>query len=229
MAADHPATSRFVHVWDLPLRLFHWILTVLVTVSVVTGLTGGNAMIWHMRSGYAILVLVLFRITWGIVGSSNARFSAFVTGPGPVLRFARAAIARRRVFHAGHNPLGGWMVVAMIALLLVQAGTGLFANDDIFIEGPLYDLVSKRTSDELTGIHKTNIQILLALIGLHVLAVLYHWLALGDNLVTPMFSGRKRLPPGSSAAPPRLAATGFAAVLLAMSATVVWLLVTGFG
>jgi cytochrome b len=183
-----------VPVWDWPVRLFHWAVVVLVVVSVVSGRTGGNAMVYHMYSGYTLLGLVLFRLLWGVFGSSYARFSHFVRGPRSILAYAKTFFKNTPSYTLGHNPLGGLMVVVLLLLLLVQAGTGLFANDDIFIEGPLAMLVSKDTSDWLTGIHKTNINLLFVLIGLHVVAVLYYLLYKRENLITPMLIGNKDIP-----------------------------------
>ncbi|MEE4376133.1 MAG: cytochrome b/b6 domain-containing protein [Candidatus Competibacteraceae bacterium] len=183
-----------VPVWDWPVRLFHWAIVVLVVVSVVSGRTGGNAMVYHMYSGYTLLGLVLFRLLWGIVGSTYARFSHFVHGPRSISKYAKTLFKRTPSYTLGHNPLGGLMVVGLLLALLVQAGTGLFANDDIFIEGPLAKLVSKDISDWLTGIHATNIDLLFILIGLHVLAVLYYLLYKRENLITPMVIGNKDVP-----------------------------------
>src|SRR5512134_348932 len=122
--------ARLVRVWDLPVRLFHWLLVVLVVFSYTTGKLGGNSLQWHFRSGYCILALVLFRIAWGLFGSQTARFSDFIHGPKRVFSYARSLARGASMFHAGHNPMGGLMVVLMLVLLLVQATTGLFVDDD---------------------------------------------------------------------------------------------------
>ena len=127
-----------IAVWDLPSRLFHGLLVILVAVSFTTGTIGGNAMQYHEWSGFAILVLLVFRITWGFVGSRTSRFSDFVKGPAAVWRYANALVRGHSECYLGHNPLGGWSVLAMLLALLVQAATGLFANDDIITAGPLY-------------------------------------------------------------------------------------------
>ena len=212
--------------WDLPVRLFHWALVLLVAGSVVTGLLGGNLMVWHMRFGYAILALVLFRVLWGLAGSSTARFSDFLYGPRRVAGFAGALLKRREAHYLGHNPLGGWMVVVLLAALLFQASSGLFANDDIAIEGPLYPFIGKDLSDRLTGLHKLNIKLIYGLVALHVAAVLFHWLARGENLVRAMFSGDKQLPPETPGVPARFAGSGRALALAILSGLAVWLLVT---
>lgn len=188
-------------VWDLAVRVFHWALVALVVALIVSGKIGGNALDWHKRFGYAVLALVLFRILWGFVGGTHARFASFVRGPRHALSYLGEITGRTPArFYAGHNPLGGWSVVMMLLALGVQAGTGLFSNDDIMIEGPLFKLVSKETSDSITGIHELNAYVVFALVGLHVAAILYYWLVKRDNLVLPMITGRKPLPTGTAEA-----------------------------
>ncbi len=149
-------------------------------------------MIYHEWNGVAILLLVLFRIVWGFIGGQESRFKAFVRGPASVLGYASTLFQRESPRHLGHNPLGGWSVLMLLISLLVQAGTGLFANDDILTEGPLFDLVSKGTSDWLTGIHRLNQTVLLCLITTHVGAILFYLFFKRDNLIYPMFTGIKQ-------------------------------------
>lgn len=196
LASEVSVDTRSVAAWDAPVRIFHWMLALLMVFSVATGLTGGNAMVWHMRSGYAILTLVVFRVLWGFFGSTTARFSDFLYGPGRALAFIRDILARRPAHYLGHNPIGGWMVLLLLVLVFAQAGTGLFANDDISTEGPLYRYVSKEFSDQLTGLHKLNVKILYGLVALHVAAVFYHLLWRGENLMRAMFTGYKETSAG---------------------------------
>ncbi|HZX30980.1 MAG TPA: cytochrome b/b6 domain-containing protein [Rhodocyclaceae bacterium] len=184
------ALARTIRVWDLPVRLFHWSLVALLVTAVVTGKTGGNAMETHLWAGYGTVVLVVFRFLWGWVGTPYARFSHFVRGVPSVLAYGRELLWGRHTARPGHNPLGGWMVVVLLAALAFQAGTGLFANDDIVTEGPLVDLVGKDMSDYLSALHKLNFKILLALAGIHVLAVALYRVVKGINLVRPMITGR---------------------------------------
>ena len=179
-------------IWDLPTRLFHWLLVVLIGFLWFTGEQGVDWMVWHQRAGLTVLTLVLFRIGWGLWGSTTARFSHFLRGPRAAFAHARAFAGNRLRPEPGHNPLGAYAVVAFLLLLLVQTGTGLFANDDLFIEGPLYPLVSKDTSDRLTGIHYLNFNFVLALIALHVTVIFLYWLLRKDNLIKPMITGYKR-------------------------------------
>ena len=190
-----PAT-RMARVWDLPVRLFHWVLVLLMVASFTTGKLGGSWLQWHFYSGYLILALVLFRLVWGLIGSDTARFSGFIRGPAHVLRYGRSLLGGPPQFHAGHNPLGGLMVVLMLALLLLQASTGLFVDDDIATRGPLADKVADATVSLMTRIHKININLLLACVGLHVAAALFYLLVKKDNLIVPMFTGIKAVPNG---------------------------------
>lgn len=174
-------------VWDLPLRLFHWALALLVVAQIVTATIGGNALEYHAMGGYAILALLLFRIVWGFVGGTHARFSDFVRGPVTVLAYVKG----RTGTHAGHNPLGGWSVAAMLVSLLVQAATGLLANDDVMMEGPLVKHFPARASEIATAIHDVNAIVLLSLVVLHLAAVFFYLFVRKQNLIAPMVSGRK--------------------------------------
>jgi cytochrome b len=180
-----------VRVWDLPTRLFHWLLVALVAASFASGKIGGNAMIYHEWCGEAILALLIFRVAWGFIGSYPSRFRTFLAGPAAVFRYALTLLRRDEDRHLSHNPLGGWSVMAMLMILLVQAATGLFANDDIFIEGPLYTWVSKAASDRLTSIHRLNHDVIIVLVAVHVAAVLFHLVYKKENLIGPMITGRK--------------------------------------
>jgi cytochrome b len=174
---DHPSPStprRTVRVWDLPVRLFHWAIVALIVVSFVTGHVGGNAMRFHELSGFSILTLVLFRLLWGFFGGTHARFSDFVRGFAAARNYAVTLWSGRSAHYTGHNPLGGWMVLALLLCLLVQAGTGLFANDDIMTEGPLMKHISKELSDRVSLIHQINSYVLAVLVALHVAAALYY-------------------------------------------------------
>jgi len=183
-----------VKVWDAPVRLFHWLLVALVTLSVATGYLGGNVMRWHVWSGCTILGLLIFRVLWGFAGSTYARFAHFVRGPAAVRDYARRLRSRTPSYTIGHNPLGGWMVLALLACATLQAGTGLFANDDVATEGPLYPKIGKALSDSITAWHDANAVVLLVLVGLHVAAVLYYLWYKRENLVRPMFTGSKQVP-----------------------------------
>ncbi|MCS6943941.1 MAG: cytochrome b/b6 domain-containing protein [Sutterellaceae bacterium] len=214
-----------LRVWDLPTRLFHWALALLVVCSVVTAQVGGLWMDWHLRAGYAALALLLFRLLWGVFGSRYARFTQFVRGPSAVLAYLRALRTGGAAPQAGHNPLGALSVLAMLAALLVQAATGLFANDAIATEGPLAKFVSGSTSDFLTRVHKLNQYVLYTLVALHVAAIAFYRVIKREDLLRPMITGDRT---GVAGEPARddLAMRLRAALLLALAAGAVAYLVT---
>lgn len=178
------ATRSMVRVWDLPLRLFHWVLAALVAGSFITAKIGGNAMILHERLGVAILALLVFRGVWGLVGSRHARFASFVRSP------ARALASLKTGYSGlGHSPLAGWSVLALLGALAFQALTGLFANDDIAFEGPLAARVSGKLSHWLTDLHQDNESVLIGLIALHLIAIAWYAIVKRRNLVRPMLTG----------------------------------------
>jgi len=179
-----------VRVWDLPTRLFHWALVVCIVGSVITANVGGNWMNWHLRLGYTVLSLLLFRLVWGFVGGHWSRFSSFIYRPSTVLAYLRGhAQPEHRV---GHNPLGMFSVFALLFILLAQVGTGLISDDEIAFTGPLVRFVSGETISDATSYHK-NIGkfIVIALVVLHLLAIAFYRLVKKDNLVQPMVSGDK--------------------------------------
>ncbi len=228
MSTNNPASPALLQrlpVWDLPVRLFHWTVVILVTISWITGQIGGVAMIYHQWSGYAVLTLVVFRLLWGFWGGTQARFGDFVRGPRAALRYILGLLKGETAHYYGHNPVGGWMVILLLALLLIQAGSGLFANDNIFIEGPLYPWISKAASDFLTRIHRLNSDVLLIAIGLHVAAALFYLLVKGENLIWPLVTGYKWLPPTLPNRENRSASLWLAALLLGATAGGVYLLV----
>ena len=180
--------------WDLPTRAFHWALAVLVVFSFTTGKIGGPWLEWHMKSGYAILALLLFRVAWGFAGPSNARFTGFVRGPVAALGHARELVARRLTAKAGHTPLGGWMVLAMLVVLALQAGTGLFTNDESSHEGPLSRMVSNATVDRMSVIHGWNQWVVAAVVGVHVVAIAYYHVVLKANVTRDMVTGPTQVP-----------------------------------
>lgn len=212
------ATATIATVWDLPTRLFHWGLVLLVAGLWVSGKTG--ALNLHMTLGKAALALLLFRLAWGIAGSDTARFSQFVKGPRAVADYLRATRIGRPWPTPGHNPLGAFSVLALMALALVQAVSGLFTTDDILVEGPLTHLVSGHTASLLSSVHRIGFWLLLALVALHVAAIIFYRVAKREDLLRPMVTGRKRLAAGIR--PPRMADGRRALVLAAAAAALVW-------
>ena len=220
--------QRSVRVWDLPVRVVHWLIVALLVLSFVTGHVGGNAMRIHELSGFSILTLVLFRVLWGFFGSTHARFADFVRGIAAARSYAAALWSGRAVFHIGHNPIGGWMVLALLLCLLTQACTGLFANDDIMIEGPLMKYVSKETSDRISAIHEINSYVLMVLVAVHIAAALYYLWRKRENLIWPMLTGRKSVT-DEAVEDYRGGPIWLAAGLLALCVVFVWFVVTRIG
>ena len=204
-------------IWDLPTRLFHWLLVVCVIGAIISTKIGGNAMLWHGRFGLAIVGLLGFRLAWGVVGSHTARFAQFVRGPATI-----AAYLRGQWQGIGHNPLGALSVLAMLLVLLAQAATGLAANDDIAFTGPLYAAVSKDVSDALTGWHRRGEWAIFTLIGLHLAALLFYRFVKKDPLIRPMINGRK---PVTKTAPPTPRRAGPVALIVSLSigASTAWI------
>lgn len=175
-----------IKVWDLPTRIFHWSLAVAVAASLVTALIGGNLMEWHGRIGLFVLGLLAFRLVWGLVGSTYARFSDFLPTPRKLSAYLRGTWQG-----LGHNPLGALSVFALLGLMIWQASSGLFSNDDIAFEGPLADLLDKSTSDRLTGWHRQGLWVIVGLVSLHVAAALFYAFVRRNNLIHPMITGWK--------------------------------------
>lgn len=220
-----------IRVWDLPVRLFHWTLVILMVVSYFSGRAGGDWMKFHFWSGYAILTLLLFRIAWGFVGSTTARFSDFVKGPSAAFRHIAEMVGSDRPREAGHNPLGGAMVVVLIFAVLAQVVAGLFSGDTDtgMVNGPLSRLVADAWIDKATAFHKYWINVLLVLVGLHVLAALVYLAWKRQNLIGAMIHGRKPLDdvvPSGGAAPRLYFASGRLALsLLIACAAIVYFIV----
>jgi cytochrome b len=208
---------RRIKVWDLPVRLFHWALVVLILAAWCT--QEFNYMDWHVWTGYTILTLLLFRIAWGVFGSDTARFSRFLRSPAAAIQHLRGLRRREPDREIGHNAAGGWMVLLMLALIGVQAGTGLFANDDGDTEGPLMHFVSKDESNFLSHIHSLNFNLIEAAIVLHILAIILYAVLKRQDLVRPMLTGTKPMPADATA--PRLVNPVWAALTLAVAAGVV--------
>lgn len=223
---EQQAVAVPLRIWDLPLRIVHWAMVALLIALVVTAKMGGSALDWHMRGGEAMLTLVLFRILWGFLGSRNARFSSFIRGPRAVIAYTRSLWRPPHAPFAGHNPLGGWMVVLLLAALLVQATAGLFANDDIATEGPLARFISKDLSDALSTFHSRSAWFVVALATAHVAAVLFYLVRFQENLIQPMLDGIKHVPRALADRASASASLARALALLALCVLAVWLLVT---
>ncbi len=196
-----------VLVWDWPTRLFHWLLAVCVVAAIVSGEVGGSLIDWHGRIGLFVVGLLAFRLAWGLIGSTYARFGHFFPTPAKVRAYLKGDWRGH-----GHNPLGAFSVFGLLGVLVIQVATGLFANDDIAFSGPLASLVELSLSNRLTGLHHLTGKLLLLLIGLHIGAIAFYFRIKKDNLVKPMLTGWKEADHGESAT-----GGGLFALLLALA------------
>ncbi len=203
--------ARVVLVWDVPVRLVHWLIVSLVAAAYATWRL--NWMVWHGRIGDVLLALLLFRLLWGFFGSEMARFSRFLTSPRTALEHLKYALLREPDHQVGHNPAGGWMVVFLLVLLLGETLTGLYVANDIADVGPLTGFVPAPAANAIEASHAILWDVLLAAIVLHVLAIAGYAAIKGQNLLRPMIIGSKVLP--ASVAAPRIAGPVRAVVLLA--------------
>jgi cytochrome b len=213
--------KRTILVWDAPTRVFHWLIVALVAVAYVTQKL--NWMDWHAMSGDGVLVLLLFRLAWGAYGGETARFASFLASPRATLAYLAHASRREPDVQIGHNPAGGWMVMALLGLLLGETLTGLYALNDIAQVGPLTAITPARLANMIDALHSTLWGALLAAATLHVLAIATYRAVKGQDLVTPMITGRKTLPEGT--APPGMVSPARAALLFAGSVLVAVVLI----
>lgn len=186
-------TLTRIRLWDLPTRLFHWSLVLAVSTAVITGELGGDWMGIHGKAGLTIVGLVTFRVVWGFIGSTHARFLSFLPTPSKIWAYLKG-----RWQGVGHNPLGALSVFALLGLLAVQAGTGLFTNDDIAFTGPLNVLVDETLAGRVTGWHRQLANVLLGLLALHIVAIFFYVRVKKDKLIKPMVTGWKEVPKGQS-------------------------------
>lgn len=186
-----PNTLTRVRVWDLPTRIFHWMLASAVIAMLISGTLGGNAMVWHLRLGYVVLALLVFRLVWGLVGGRWSRFAAFIYAPQSFINYIKGK--GRATDDVGHSPMGALSVFAILGFLLLQVASGLVSDDEIAFAGPLTRFVSNATISQATNYH-ANIGkwVLLALIFLHIAAIVFYLLR-KHKLVAAMLHGDKEL------------------------------------
>ena len=227
MSADRTSASDKVKVkvWDAPTRLFHWSLAVALGVAWLSGEQGNFTV--HFIAGHVVFGLVVFRLIWGLIGSETARFTRFVRGPGAVVSYLRKMAGKSPDDTVGHNPAGALMVVALLLLIAVQTGTGLFASENTwaFVSGPLAGLVDGETSSTLTSLHKGVLfDVLVILAGVHIAVAFLYLIVKRENLIRPMVLGAKSLPADKADPPPRMASPLLGLVVFAAVAALVgWL------
>jgi cytochrome b len=183
------SSDSTVKVWDEPTRLFHWFIVVLIAVSWISADLGYMKV--HLWSGSALLCLLIFRLIWGFFGSTTSRFSDFLRPPQHVIGYFRDLLGAEKPRYAGHNPAGGWMVLTMVLVVLVQVVTGLFSNDGIGFTGPLALRISSDVSDEITQIHGWIFFGILTFVWLHLVAIFFYYFVKRENLIQPMVTGHK--------------------------------------
>jgi cytochrome b len=210
-----------IKLWDLPTRLFHWLLVASIIALFVSGKVGGNAIEWHGKIGIFVAGLIVFRVVWGFIGSTYARFWQFFPGPSRIIAYLKGQ------WHGeGHNPLGALSVFALLTLVGVQAVLGLFTSDDISFFAPLYNLIDSELSGRLTGFHHLLANVLPVFVGLHVASIVFYARVKKNNLLIPMITGWKAVEQGESAKGGGAAALAVALVIAAVSiyaATGAWI------
>jgi cytochrome b len=221
--------THSVRIWDLPTRLFHWLLAALVVGLVVSGNIGANAMPVHALLGQAVLALVLFRLVWGFVGGHWSRFTTFLPTPQRLQAYWQSLQRPASHVHVGHNPLGALSILAMLLILLLQVGSGMISDDEIAFTGPWAVLAPSEWVSWATSYHKTwGKTLLLGLVTLHLLAILFHRLRLRHNLIPAMLHGNQEALPGTLPTRDGLGQRVWALViLLGCAAMVRWLAAFG--
>jgi cytochrome b len=207
---------RMIRVWDLPTRLFHWLLVVLVAVDLFTGFVAPE---WwmgvHLWAGYAIVVLLVMRLVWAVFGPEYSRIASFAYRPRDVWEYARGLLLLRPAHHIGHNPAGAAMIYLLFTVLVATTATGLFVLGGEEKQGPLAGVATYSVGNAAKQMHEALVFVLLVLVAGHIAGVIAHGVLTGENLVTAMITGNKTLPPGTLLPAPRPARPGPAAVTVA--------------
>jgi cytochrome b len=178
-------------VWDIPVRLFHWLLVLSLFGQWLTTEVLDNFMDIHFYIGYFTLGLIIFRLFWGFFGTRYAKFSSFITGPKAIISYLQSLSSKQKVFTTGHNPLGGLLLPAVLILVGLQAISGLFTSDEIVTAGPYYDSASSTIQKWMQWLHHNIFDVLMGLVVIHLLAIAWYRWALKHDLITPMLTGQK--------------------------------------
>ena len=213
-----------MRVWDLPVRLFHWLIVVLIPLSYLS-IKGGFPDV-HKAIGFTMIALLLFRVAWGLFGSDTARFARFLRSPGAAFHHLGAITRREPDTVTGHNAAGGWMVALMLLLLLLQAFSGLFARNRHNVEGPLAKYLDDAAVQAVSFVHAANFKVIFAAAVLHVAVIGVYLFVKKQNLIRPMLTGKKRLPAATRA--PRMASPLLALLFLILAAAIAAALATQF-
>ena len=213
---------KAVKVWDLPSRIAHWALALSILGSYGGAEFGWFSMQWHFYFGYAAITLVIFRVLWGFFGSEQARFRNFLRGPGAVWRYLKNLSDKNSTESIGHSALGGWAVLVLLAATLAQGISGLFNTDEIEWFGPLSEKVSSELIDQMAWFHNNFSNVLLIVIGIHIIAALLYLLIKKQNLIAPMITGVKRTVQAADAVQKPI---WLAVLLLVISAAALWALI----
>jgi len=208
--------------WDLPTRIAKWLLALLVGLAFASRYYGDDALIWHQWNGLAILVVIVFRLLWGFLGGSTARFASFLHGPAAAFAYAASLLRGRPQHFLGHNPLGGWMVIVLLAVVAAQALTGLFTTDDITVYGPMTNVASDETISRASAWHQRIYPVLIILIAIHVVVNLIYALFGRDRLLTAMINGRKPAETYVDRAPATAGSIGLALGCLVVAIVIVF-------
>lgn len=212
-----------VPVWDLPTRVVHWLLVAAVAIGWATAEAPGIFFAVHKLAGYSIGAALIFRVVWGFIGSPHSRFADFVEPWTGVAKHAQSLLRLRPPHSVGHNAIGGWMILALLAVLAVIVGTGLFSASRRLV-GPFAGAIPEPTARLIAGLHETAFNVLLVLVTIHVLGVLFDMLLNRENLIGAMITGRKALDPEAARAERPLAPLGYAVVIAAIAiALVAWI------
>jgi len=180
-----------VRAWDLPTRLFHWALVLGILDGYVSRHYGDGDFVWHKWNGYTVLTLIVFRVIWGFVGGSTARFLAFFPTPMAMLRYGMSLFGHHSQRYLGHNPLGAAMILALLAVIAVQGLSGLFNTNDILFDGPFVKLVSERTVKLAGVVHHYAFEVILLFVSIHIAANLFYQFVKREKLIAAMVTGEK--------------------------------------
>jgi cytochrome b len=219
--SENNSGHKKVRIWDLPTRLFHWSLLILVAVAWISSEAYGALFDIHIVSGIVILAMIVFRIIWGVIGSRHALFTDFVMGWSKVRDYANNLFRFKAPYYAGHNPVGGWMIIALLICLAVTSFSGLFISDDGYT-GPLVYTVSPWLSNAMGDLHEGIAGLLGFLIGFHVLGVVGHGLMSGENLPRAMWNGNKSVPAGLNISSISKVGWWRVALAIALSIAAIW-------